>query len=103
MCSLEGHARFQELARRYAELTEQATWERQSPEIKKSSSGSLGLLPPNLRVLAESQRPIQHLSVDPFYPLILLPSAQILSKSPEPGPVWNYPNWASGGQDKKVD
>jgi hypothetical protein len=33
--AVEGHARFQELARRYAELTEQATWERQSPEIKK--------------------------------------------------------------------
>jgi hypothetical protein len=31
-----GHARFQELARRYAELTEQLTWERQSPEIKKN-------------------------------------------------------------------
>ena len=33
--AVEGHARFQELARRYAELTEQATWERQTPEIKK--------------------------------------------------------------------
>jgi hypothetical protein len=33
--AVEGHARFQELARRYAELTEQATWERQAPEIKK--------------------------------------------------------------------
>lgn len=33
--AVEGHARFQELARRYAELTEQATWEGQSPEIKK--------------------------------------------------------------------
>ena len=32
--AVEGHARFQELARRYAELTEQATWERQTPEIK---------------------------------------------------------------------
>ena len=33
--AVEGHARFQELARRYAELTEQATWGRQTPEIKK--------------------------------------------------------------------
>ena len=33
--AVEGHARFQELARRYAELTEQATWERQTPELKK--------------------------------------------------------------------
>ncbi len=33
--AVEGHARFQELARRYAELTEQATWERQTSEIKK--------------------------------------------------------------------
>ena len=33
--AVEGHARFQELARRYAELTEQATWAGQSPEIKK--------------------------------------------------------------------
>lgn len=33
--AVEGHARFQELARRYAELTEQATWEGQTPEIKK--------------------------------------------------------------------
>ncbi|HOX00925.1 MAG TPA: hypothetical protein P5555_01300 [Candidatus Paceibacterota bacterium] len=33
--AVEGHARFQQLARRYAELTEQATWERQGPDIKK--------------------------------------------------------------------
>lgn len=33
--AVEGHARFQELARRYAELTERATWERQTPAIKK--------------------------------------------------------------------
>jgi hypothetical protein len=33
--AVQGHARFQELARRYVELTEQATWERQTPEIKK--------------------------------------------------------------------
>jgi len=33
--AVEGHARFQQLARRYAELTEQATWEGQSPGIKK--------------------------------------------------------------------
>jgi hypothetical protein len=30
-----GHARFQELTRRYAELTEQLTWERQSAVVKK--------------------------------------------------------------------
>jgi hypothetical protein len=30
-----GHARFVELTRRYAELTEQLTWERQSAPIKK--------------------------------------------------------------------
>jgi hypothetical protein len=33
--AVEGHARFQELTRRYAELTEQATWARQTAEIKK--------------------------------------------------------------------
>ncbi len=33
--AVEGPARFQELARRYAELTEQATWEGQTPEIQK--------------------------------------------------------------------
>jgi hypothetical protein len=33
--AVQGHARFQQLARRYAELTEQATWERQNPDIKK--------------------------------------------------------------------
>jgi hypothetical protein len=31
-----GHARFMELTRRYAELTEQLTWERQSAPIKKN-------------------------------------------------------------------
>lgn len=30
-----GHARFTELTRRYAELTEQLTWERQSAQLKK--------------------------------------------------------------------
>ena len=30
-----GHARFVELSRRYAELTEQLTWERQSAPVKK--------------------------------------------------------------------
>src|SRR5512141_2798287 len=30
-----GHARFLELTRRYAQLTEQLTWERQSAPIKK--------------------------------------------------------------------
>jgi hypothetical protein len=33
--AVQGHARFQELTRRYAELTEQLTWNRQSPQIKK--------------------------------------------------------------------
>lgn len=33
--AVDGHARFQALASRYVELTEQATWERQSPDIKK--------------------------------------------------------------------
>ncbi len=33
--AVAGHARFQALARRYAELTEQATWEGQPSEIKK--------------------------------------------------------------------
>jgi hypothetical protein len=33
--AVHGHARFQELTRRYAELTEQLTWERQSAQIKK--------------------------------------------------------------------
>jgi hypothetical protein len=30
-----GHARFVELTRRYAELTEQLTWDRQSAQVKK--------------------------------------------------------------------
>lgn len=30
-----GHARFMELTRRYAQLTEQLTWERQSAQVKK--------------------------------------------------------------------
>ena len=33
--AVHGHARFQELTRRYAELTEQLTWDRQSAQIKK--------------------------------------------------------------------
>jgi hypothetical protein len=33
--AVEGHARFQELTRRYAELTEQLTWDRQSVQIQK--------------------------------------------------------------------
>lgn len=33
--AVEAHARFQELTRRYAQLTEQATWEGQTPQIKK--------------------------------------------------------------------
>lgn len=33
--AVEGHSRFQALAHRYAELTEQATWEQQPQEIKK--------------------------------------------------------------------
>ena len=42
-----GHGRFVELTRRYAELTEQLTWERQSAPIKKNSSDSHGPLPAN--------------------------------------------------------
>lgn len=33
--AVQGHARFQELTRRYAELTEQLTWEQQSAPVKK--------------------------------------------------------------------
>lgn len=33
--AVEGHARFQELAQRYAALTEQMTWDEQGAEIKK--------------------------------------------------------------------
>jgi hypothetical protein len=33
--AVHGHARFLELTRRYAELTEQLTWERQSAQVKK--------------------------------------------------------------------
>ena len=33
--AVQGHARFQELTLRYAELTEQLTWERQSAQVKK--------------------------------------------------------------------
>lgn len=33
--AVQGHARFQELTHRYAELTEQLTWDRQSAQVKK--------------------------------------------------------------------
>jgi hypothetical protein len=33
--AVQGHARFQELTRRYAELTEQLTWDQQSEVVKK--------------------------------------------------------------------
>ena len=33
--AVHGHARFQELTRRYAELTEQLTWDQQSAPVKK--------------------------------------------------------------------
>ena len=33
--AVEGHGRFQELAQRYAALTEQMTWDQQGAEIKK--------------------------------------------------------------------
>ena len=33
--AVQGHARFQELTRRYAELTEQLTWDQQSAQVKK--------------------------------------------------------------------
>ena len=33
--AVEGHARFQRLAQRYAEITEQMTWEEQGASIKK--------------------------------------------------------------------
>ena len=33
--AVEGHARFQQLAQRYAALTEQMTWDQQGAEIKK--------------------------------------------------------------------
>ncbi len=33
--AVEGHARFQELAQRYAALTEQMTWDQQGAELKK--------------------------------------------------------------------
>ena len=35
VAGIEGHARFQELARRYAELTEQMTWKEQGASVKK--------------------------------------------------------------------
>ena len=54
--AVQGHARFQELTRRYAELTEQLTWDQQSAQVKKNSSASGGLLPPNVRVLKPALR-----------------------------------------------
>ena len=33
--AVQGHARFQELTRRYAQLTEQLTWDQQSAQVKK--------------------------------------------------------------------
>src|SRR5690349_2370907 len=44
-----GHARFVEPTHRYAELTEQLTWERQSASIKKNSSDSRRPLPAHLQ------------------------------------------------------
>jgi len=44
---VEAYARFQELADRYAQLTEQMTWNEQSPSVKKNSSASGGPLPAN--------------------------------------------------------
>lgn len=35
LAGVEGHARFQALADRYAALTEQMTWAQQTPELKK--------------------------------------------------------------------
>jgi hypothetical protein len=35
VAGVEGYARFQTLAQRYAALTEQMTWDKQSPDIKK--------------------------------------------------------------------
>jgi hypothetical protein len=35
VAGVEGYARFQKLAQRYAALTEQMTWEKQAPDIKK--------------------------------------------------------------------
>jgi hypothetical protein len=35
--AVEGHARFQQLARRYAALTEQMTWDQQGAQIKRKS------------------------------------------------------------------
>src|SRR5437867_8035237 len=35
VAGVEGHARFQELAQRYASLTEQLTWDQQSASVKK--------------------------------------------------------------------
>jgi hypothetical protein len=54
--AVQGHARFQELTRRYAELTEQLTWDQQSAQVKKNSSASGGLLPPNVRVFKPALR-----------------------------------------------
>lgn len=49
--AVEGYGRFQELTRRYAELTEQLTWDRQGAQTKKNSNASCGLLPANVRML----------------------------------------------------
>jgi len=35
VAGVEGHARFQKLAERYATLTEQLTWDQQAPGVKK--------------------------------------------------------------------
>jgi hypothetical protein len=35
VAAVEGYARFQKLAERYAALTEQMTWDKQTPELKK--------------------------------------------------------------------
>src|SRR6266478_2547142 len=50
VAGVEGYARFQKLAQRYALLTEQLTWDQQSAGVKKNSSASGGLLPANRRL-----------------------------------------------------
>ncbi len=52
VAGVQGHARFQKLAERYAQLTEQLTWDQQAAGVKKNSSAFGGLLPAD-RALSE--------------------------------------------------
>ena len=62
VAGVEAYQRFQKLAERYAQLTEQMTWQEQAAGVKKNSS-AFGGLPPANRALPE---PAGHRGRDRF-------------------------------------